>query len=368
MHLAFVDFVYGYDAGRPEVPEPLGGTTSAVCFLARELVKSGISCSFYNRVNEIRQSHGIPSYPLHALSTILGCDDCTAYVFCGRWSEEWVHQVRASTRAPLIAWMHESAFASPFTPALQEFDAVVYVSDWQKRVNKEAAQLSWKETVIRNAMNPVVSTSFPPGQSILEAKTIPPVLLFAGSFARGAFHVVPLLERIRPHCKEFSVEIFCNLNPSRNAEQDATYIHWLRTQPHINHVGMVGQNELARRMKKASVFLAPNPWPETSNIALIEAMASGLQAVTTNRAALPETASGFARQVPIQAPDDPLRFDANIEYDIFAQTILECLRLREDNPTQLENQLRRQIDFFHAHYKWEQRVEPWAHFIKELTT
>lgn len=366
MRLAFVDFVYHYDASRPEVDEALGGTTSAVCFLARELVKAGIPCAFFNRIPESRQAHGITSYPLHVLSEILGREDYTAYVFCGRWSEEWVKLVRAHTNAPLIAWMHESAFSSPFTPALEAFDGVVYVSDWQKHVCQASAQPHWRQAVIRNAMNPAVAASFPADAEIRGVKTTPPVLLFAGSFARGAFHIPPLIEKIRAARTDFSVEMFCNQNPSRNAQQDATYIDWLHEQPNIAHVGMVGQSELAQRMRAASVFLAPNPWPETSCIAMIEALASGMHVVTTSRAALPETASGFARHVPIEAPDDPIRFDAPIDYDAFAYEVLRALSPCEEGSPAIETQLRRQIDFFHANYQWAQRVAPWLDFIQLL--
>ncbi|MDE1900774.1 MAG: glycosyltransferase family 4 protein [Alphaproteobacteria bacterium] len=357
MKIAFIDFVYHYDAARPEKDEPLGGTTSAVCFLARELQKSGVACTFFNRVTAPCAAHGIASLPLPQLGDEIERGGYDAYIFCGRWSRELVELVRAHTKKPLIAWMHESAFAHPFTPALDAFDGVVYVSDWQQRVNAPSARPHWRQTVIRNAMNPAVAASFPAGADILPAKSSPPVFLFAGSFARGAFHIAPLLEKIRPHCKDFLVEMYCNLDPSRDPEKDAAYIDWLRGLPNIAHVGMVGQGELAARMKRASVFLAPNPWPETSCIALIEALASGLSAVATSRAALPETAAGFARLIPIDAPDDQTRFDMPIDYDAFAAHVVDVLRSRD------ESALRRQVDFFHAHYQWSQRVAPWTDFL-----
>jgi glycosyltransferase involved in cell wall biosynthesis len=287
-------------------------------------------------------------------------NDFDAYIFCGRWTQQLVELVKANTKSPLIGWMHESAFADPMTPALDAFDAMIYVSEWQKKVTAKDAKPHWKQTVIRNAMNPAVAKSFPPGEKILPAKTRPPVLLFAGSFARGAFHIPPLLDKIRSHRSDFSVEMFCNLDPSRDAEKDSAYIGWLRSLPNISHIGMVGQGELARRMKRAAVFVAPNPWPETSCIALIEALASGMSAVTTSRAALPETASGFARQVSIDHADDPLRFDMPIDYSAFAEQILQAI----DQPN--EPALRKQIDYFHAHYQWAQRVQPWIDFISSL--
>ena len=366
MNIAFVDFIYHYDAARPDTDEPLGGTTSAICFLAREMVKAGIACTFFNRIATAREVHGIRSLPLQALGEALEHGGYDAYIFCGRWTHELVQLVREHSSAPLIAWMHESAFVPPMTPALDAFDGVVFVSAWQQRVTQSAVKTPWKQAVIRNAMNPLVAASFPPGASILSAKTTPPVLLFAGSFARGAFHIPPLLDKLRMHRTDFSVEMFCNTDPSRDPVKDAAYIDWIRAQPNIAHIGMVGQPELARRMRRASVMLAPNPWPETSCIALIEGLASGLSVVTTTRAALPETTSGFARLLPIDAPDDPTRFDAPIAYDSFASAVVEALRAQEEKPQETEQNLRRQVDFFHASYQWSARVAPWVAFIESL--
>ncbi len=366
MHLAFIDFVYDYNAARPDTDEPLGGTTSAICFLARELVRAGIACTFFNRVTEPRQAHGITSLPLEMLGEEIGRTSYDAYIFCGRWTSEFVNLVRAHTTAPLIAWMHESAFAPPLTPALETFDGVVYVSEWQKRINQDRALPHWKQIIIRNAMNPAVALSFPANTDIRAAKSQPPTLLFCGSFARGAFHIPPILEKIRAHRRDFSVEMFCNLDPSRNPETDADYIDWLRNQPNVAHVGMVGQQELARRMRSATLLLAPNTWPETSCIALIEAIASGLTVVTTNRAALPETASGFAQHIAVDRPDEMQGFDMPIDYDAFADAVLSALREQEENPTKTETDLRRQIDFFHAHYQWTQRVDAWVKFIRSF--
>jgi len=366
MRLAFIDFIYHYDAARPDSDEPLGGTTSAICFVARELVKNGAACTFFNRVSQPRQAHGIASLPLQALGHEIERGGFDAYIFCGRWTAELVNLVRAHTKAPLIAWAHESAFRAPMTPALEAFDGVVFVSEWQQRVNQTVVKPHWKQIVIRNAMNPAVATSFPSGGKILPSKQVPPIMLFAGSFARGAFHIPPLLDKVRQQRNDFTVEMFCNLDPSRDVEKDTTYINWIRGLPNITHVGMVGQPELARRMRHASILLAPNPWPETSCIALIEGLASGLTAITSDRAALPETASGFATQIPLEGRDEPIRFDMPIDYDGFATAIIDALRSREENPTQLESRLRQQVDYFRAHYQWEQRTAPWINFIKSF--
>jgi glycosyltransferase involved in cell wall biosynthesis len=362
MHLAFIDIEYGYDAARPDSDQPLGGTTSAVCFTARELTKAGIACTLFNRIEAPVEAHGIQSLPIAALADRL--NEFSVLIFCGRWIAAMVRLVRGRTKAPLIAWMHESAFTPPLVPALDEFDGAVFVSEWQKRVNQPHARPHWRQGVIRNAMNPLVAQSFPPGEAILSAKAAPPVLLYAGGFARGAFHLPPLLERIGKREKDFTAEIYCNTNPSGQAEADAAYIAQLRALPHVAHVGMVSQTVLSAKMRRAAFLIAPNPWPETSCITLIEALASGMTAITTNRAALPESAAGFARHIAVDHAEDPVRFDMPLPYDDFAAALLAAMRDQRANPAYAEQRLRRQVDWFQEHYQWSQRVQEWRDFMK----
>jgi len=134
----------------------------------------------------------------------------------------------------------------------------------------------------------------------------------------------------------------------------------------VTHVGMVGQKELLQRMKRATFMISPNPWPETSCIALIEAMAAGLCVITTDRAALPETAADFARQVAVDDPDHPIRFDMEMPHKTFAGTIVASLDEWGKNADETEQKLQAQITYFKTNYQWVQRVEPWLEFIKSL--
>jgi len=113
-------------------------------------------------------------------------------------------------------------------------------------------------------------------------------------------------------------------------------------------------------------MVAPNPWPETSCIAMIEAMATGLKVISTNRAALPETASGFATLIEIDDPDNPHRFDAPINYEIFAQKIASVLDVLKTDPISFEDEQNQQTKYFLNNYQWYQRVDTWVNFIEIL--
>ncbi|MFY9288522.1 MAG: glycosyltransferase family 4 protein, partial [Alphaproteobacteria bacterium] len=303
--------------------------------------------------------HGIRSLPLERLIAELADPSYTAVIFCGRWLSPMVQIVRKATKAPLIAWMHESTFNPKLVPIVGDFNAIAFVSEWQQRINQKHIPKYWTQAVIRNAMNPAAENMFG-SNAVLAQKKEPPLLLYAGSAARGAFHLPAILDHLREMTVDFSMEIYCNTNPSGDPAQDEQYIGWLRSLPNITHVGMVGQNRLISRMKEASVFVAPNPWPETSCIAMIEAMAAGLKVVTTNRAALPETASGFAKHIVIDDPDSPTRFDALIDASLFAKAVREAMQDKN------EAKQREQVDYFNTHYRWQKRVEEWVSFLNSL--
>jgi glycosyltransferase involved in cell wall biosynthesis len=197
----------------------------------------------------------------------------------------------------------------------------------------------------------------------MAAKSRPPVLLYAGATPRGIIHMPVLLDHLRVKQNDFTVEMYCKCAPSRDPKANDEYLNRMRALPHVTHAGMVGQRELLRRMKRAALMVSPNPWPETSCITLMEAMAAGLSAVTTNRAALPETAAGFARHVALDDADHPTRFDMPLPYEQFAQAISAAMDEWTQDPADMEQKLRAQIMYFKAHYQWGQRVQPWLEFL-----
>jgi glycosyltransferase involved in cell wall biosynthesis len=366
MHFAFIDIVTAYAADRPDQDEALGGTTSAICFLSRELVKAGINCTLFNKIREPRTAHGVRALPFESLIDERSNPEYTALIFCGRWVEWLVKSVREGSKAPVIAWMHESSFNPELVPALEAFHGIAFVSEWQKRINQSLAHPHCKQTVIRNAMNPRAMYLFAPGEPVLAAKAKPPVLLYAGATPRGAFHLPAVLDHLRPKQKDFTMEIYCDCLPSRDPVANAEYLKWIKGLPNITHVGMVGQAKLLEAMKRAAFLISPNTWPETSCIALIEAMAAGLSVITTNRAVLPETAAGFAKHVAVEEPDAPVRFDMPLPYEEFAETVNAAMNEWAAKPKETEERLQKQIVYFKDRYQWAQRVAPWVAFVKSF--
>ena len=249
MHIAFIDIAQSYAADRPDADEPFGGTNSAVCFLARELAKSGVACTFFNKVDAPQSAHGITSLPIQSLMDEAANPAYTAFVFCGRWVEWLVTLVREKTTAPVVAWMHESILGGQYTPALPAFDGAVFVSDWQRQINAAHILPHWKTAVIRNAMNPAFTSLFTGDAPVLASKQKPPVIIYAGATPRGVLHIPAILNGLRQRGANFTAEIYCNCTPTQDAQANAAFADQLRHITGVTHVGMVGQGALAASIR-----------------------------------------------------------------------------------------------------------------------
>jgi glycosyltransferase involved in cell wall biosynthesis len=114
---------------------------------------------------------------------------------------------------------------------------------------------------------------------------------------------------------------------------------------------------LVEALAEVSVLAYPNCFPETSCIAVMEAMASGCQVVTSDLGALPETTAGFARLVG---------FDQGWKlFQVgFFCTMLKALEERRS--PEKEALLREQVDFVAEHYTWSSRATEWVDWIGRL--
>ncbi len=361
MHLAFIDIAYDYTVDRPDADQPLGGTTTALCFLTRALVAAGHACTIFNKVTAPASAHGVPSLPLEALEAERRNPAYDAFVFCGRWTEWLVAHVAEATRKPLLAWMHESRFGLNLVPQSAHFRHIVFVSDWQARINQPTLLPHQRAHVIRNAVNPRLAALFPPERRITQDKK--PRAVYVGATPRGLLHLPalwPLLQAAQP---ELELQIFANPALGRDAAVNAAFAGQLRALPGVTHLGMVGQPQLAPLLEQASFFLAPNPYPETSCIALLDAAVSGLTLLATARAALPESAHGFAQLCPIAAADDPDLFTQPFDHAAFAAATAPLIADRLAHPEKWEAKLREQVDYYQTHYRWTDRATQWVRLL-----
>lgn len=354
--------------------KPLGGTQSALCYLAEKIAENGIEVFLFNNISEPIESRNviclplneIPSSLLHSLNVLIMTDGAHNG-----------NTVRSSLpkNIPLILWIQHD-IDQPAVQSLSNvenknsFDAFVFISDWQRNRYIEKFKIEKeKTTVLRNAISPFFQNLFE-GENLITASKLPKLTLaYTSTPFRGLDILLETFPLIRQEIPNLHLKVFSSLKvygKKNNESDDQKQFGWLYKKCHdtegVEYIGAIPQKQLAEELKSVTVFAYPNTFPETSCIALMEAMASGCYVVTSNLGALSETAEGFADLIPV----DNNIFDDQYKKNFINKTIAGLKKFLEENNTQLEQDLQKQVQFFNNNYTWSIRAKEWVNWLCEV--
>ncbi|HLJ96642.1 MAG TPA: glycosyltransferase, partial [Gemmataceae bacterium] len=323
--------------------QPLGGSESALCYLAEALAQQGHEVFLLTATRAPVHLRGVHCWPRSAAS-IRQFGPFDAFIvqnFAGKGREIRTLLPRST---PLVFWS-QHAQDQPGVQALHDagerraYDAFVFVSDWQRRQYGQHFRLDPKRMVVlQNAISPAFAALFADNLAILDQKRNPPVLAYTSTPYRGLDRLLEAFPRIRRAVPGMILKVFSSMRVYHvpESEEQARFgslYQQCRETEGVEYVGSLPQPELARQLRAASVLAYPNTFAETSCIAVLEAMASGCCVVTSELAALPETSVGFARLIPVDT-------DRNAYLKRFGDVVIEVLQqLAQPNRTEAEEEL-----------------------------
>lgn len=368
--IAFADFG-GKDYTIESVYQrPLGGSHSALCYLAEELVQQGVEVFLLNGTLQSGRSRGVTCLNWNEVpATLLPSLDALIVLSSAGQGVQLRSLLRP--QAQLILWCHH-AHDQPAIQALHElaerqaYDKIVLVSHWHRdRFCEEFGIEPERTQVMQNAIAPSFQHLFPADKPILPQKARPPILAYTSTPFRGLDLLLNLFPRIRQAVPGTRLQVFSSMQVYQVApsEDDATYgalyQQCLQTEG-VDYIGSIPQSDLARALASVSLLAYPNSFAETSCIAVMEAMASGCFVVTSDLAALPETTAGFAHLIPLQS-DWQGYADAFVD-----QTVQVLQSLTATDATMLETRLRQQIDYIQRCFTWSVRATAWSEWLQAL--
>ena len=232
------------------------------------------------------------------------------------------------------------------------YDGFALVSDWQRQEYLQHFGLDPQRTgVLRNGIAPAFAGLFPEAAGLGDSPRRPPVLANTSTPYRGLDLLLDAFPRIRAAVPGATLKVFSGMGVYQApAAEDQARFGALYQRCHdldgVEYVGSLAQPELAAELAQAAVLAYPNTYPETSCIAVLEALAAGCTVVTSARAALPETSAGFALLVPIDGDRDTYR-------DRFvAETVRALTERTGPDQAALVEHLGRQLAHVRQHHTW----------------
>ncbi|MEE3717826.1 glycosyltransferase [Tumidithrix elongata RA019] len=374
MKIAFVDTVDWNYRVESAYQRPLGGSQSALCYLAEALSQQNHEVFLLNQTLDIGMSRGVTCLNLNQVPReLLQSLDVAIALNSTGYSKTLRSQLGEQTC--LVLWTQHDTNQPAMQP-LQDrtecdiYDAIICVSEWQRQEYCHCFGIPPDRiAVFRNAIAPVFTNLFEQDVSILNQKSKMPILAYTSTPFRGLDILLEVFPEIRKAIPKARLQIFSSMRVYQASEAiDREQFGDLYDRCHntegVEYIGSLPQPELAKALKSVSVLAYPNTFAETSCIAVMEAIASGCKVITSNLGALPETTHGFAELIEVG--------DWTVYKGQFVNASVQFLgslqsESRTEQPIEIESQLRQQVDYINRSCTWSVRATEWSKWLMALT-
>ena len=225
-----------------------------------------------------------------------------------------------------IFYCHDLA-ADPENSVLEndgwkKYDHFVFVSYWQRDQYIMAYKIPYSRcTVIQNAIELEYS---PPQKDTKEVRFI-----YHTTPHRGLELVYPIFDAIAKEYDNVHLDVYSSFKIYGWEQRDEAFkkiFEKLEEHPKITYHGTKDNQTILDALQKAHIFLFPSIWQETSCLAMIEAIRSGVLVIHPSYGALPET-SGNATMMYEYTED--VNKHANLAY-AGVRNMMEAHKLEEN--------------------------------------
>ncbi|AFY80647.1 glycosyltransferase [Oscillatoria acuminata PCC 6304] len=364
---------------------PMGGSQSALCYLAEQLAQQGHEVFVFNQTSNPGISRGVNclAFPLNQMSETVRRSLDVAIILNVAGKGLPLRQFFGE-KIRLILWTQQlptlHAMQPLENPAERDvYDGFAFVSEWQRHQFEVVFNInSERSAILRNAIAPAFQNLFPPNTSILSHKSHPPILAYTSTPFRGLDLLLSIFPKIRQAVPGTILKVFSSKKVYQLREDidesvyGSLYQH-CRDMEGVEYLGSVSQPELAQQLRSVSLLTYPNTFKETSCIAVMEAMASGCRVVTSNLAALTETAAGFCPLVSVEDVQGfssvrDWQFSGRTDWQNYASRFVETTvqAIADLQNINAESQLQKQVDYIHHSCTWEVRATTWIDWLSHL--
>ncbi|PKL75011.1 MAG: hypothetical protein CVV27_17570 [Candidatus Melainabacteria bacterium HGW-Melainabacteria-1] len=342
---------------------PLGGSQSALCYLARSLARQGHLVTVITATSQPGRYEGVNCLRRQSLDDDFwpnaGFDLLVSL-------NEFSPLAKLPSPALKLFWNQHNPWVDDIDTLpsqLDQLDAIVYVTHWQQTAYHTTYGLPPAiGHVIGNAVAPCYAPLSADIEDYLGQKPPPLTLAYTSTPFRGLGVLLAIFPALRSLWPQLRLKVFSSLQVYQSSAADEAGQQSLydecRSLDGVEYLGSIPQPDLARELSRVQILAYPSRYAETSCIAVMEAMAAGCQIVSSDLGALAETCAGHA----VLVPHDP-------DPEVFTLRYFDTLRAAIAHwrwPELLIPNLLDQSNYALTHYNWDQRAHEWDALARRL--
>lgn len=279
MRILFTPLIAGKPwNGETLVTQPLGGSESAVGYLARALAKTGHECVVYTHGAE-GVFDGV-QYRNQAWLPFIGQEKADVHI-----SSRWPDIIGSVPNAMSILWLHDL-----MNNVMLRGHKLVFLSEYHfSQMVQPGSELPVPVFIIGNGVD---NADFPTATVPLPAREFGK-LMWTANPDRGLHVAARIVTKLRQFWPEMRLHVYGRAAVyGWGPEAEALYL------PADEDMGSVVMHEplskplLAKELATAWAWFYPTTWPETFAISALEAQAAGTPCLAAPYAALNETVKG----------------------------------------------------------------------------
>lgn len=260
-----------------------------------------------------------------------------------------------------ILWIHDldgdtEAVSALSNSGWKNFHLIVFVSNWQAQRFIEKFSIPWSKCLIlQNAIEPIQVDVRKPTDKIK--------LIYHTTPHRGLNILLAVFDAIAKKYENIELDVYSSFAIYGRQGADKHYENlydFCRNHEKINYHGSVSNEEVREALKSAHIFAYPSIWPETSCLALMEAMSAGCLCVHPNLAALFETAANWTHMYHFH---EDIQEHARIFGSVLDNAVSS---FKADNVDNLYVKLSGQKSYVDIFYNWNLRKPQWETVLKSI--
>lgn len=366
MRLAFLDpdpTPYEYDTVTPLL-RPFGGSQSALCYLAAELVRLGHDVTILNETSKPkRDANGVSILPrVHATADSFLMKRFDAIIVLNLAIGNILRNA-LNFNVPLVLWTghapdQKAVESLSRSEEREAWHGYVFVSHWQAAAYQRAFSIPPDKTrVLHNGIAPAFAAV--PIRQPWYARGDDPVLAYTSTPFRGLSCLLDAFPAIRKVIPNVRLRVFSSMavyNVPADQDNYRDIYERCGRMEQVEYVGSISQSQLSGEMSQCAALAYPSVFEETFCISAAEALASGASLLATNCGALPSLFGEYGEFIDLSS-------DLNEFVSSYSSLVIESLRKDLAEPE--ERQIRRQAnaDAVRSRFSWPSLARSWINWL-----